>query len=51
MWRVTEKHHTPIMTGLRALAEERGWEVAVVPLVTGQRKDHRETRAYTSRRA
>ena len=25
------------MIGLRALAEEREWEVAVVPLVTGQR--------------
>ena len=37
MWKVAEKQHTPIMTGLRALADERGWEVAVVPLVAGQR--------------
>ena len=37
MWRVTEKQHTPIMIGLKALAEEREWEVAVVPLVSGQR--------------
>jgi hypothetical protein len=37
MWRVAEKQHTPIMIGLRALAEEREWEVAVVPLVAGQR--------------
>ena len=35
MWRVTEKQHTPIMIGPRALAEEREWEVAVVSL-TGQ---------------
>ena len=37
MWGVTEKQHTPIMKGLRALTEEREWEVAVVPLVAGQR--------------
>ncbi len=37
MWRVTEKQHTPIMTGLRALVEERGREVVVVTLVSGQR--------------
>ena len=37
MWKVAEKQHTPILTGLKALAEERGWEVAVVPLVAGQR--------------
>ncbi len=37
MWRVVEKLYTPIMTGLRSLTEERGWEVAVVPLVAGQR--------------
>ncbi len=37
MWRVAENQHTPIMIGLRALAAEREWEVAVVPLVTGQR--------------
>ncbi len=36
MWGVAEKQHTPIMKGLRALAEEREWEVAVVPLVAGQ---------------
>jgi hypothetical protein len=35
MWKVTENQHTPIMTGLRALAEEREWEVEVVPLVAG----------------
>ena len=32
-----EKQHTPIMIGLKALTEEREWEVAVVPLVAGQR--------------
>ncbi len=37
MWGVTEKQHTPIMTGLRALTEEREWEVSVVLLVTGKR--------------
>jgi hypothetical protein len=37
MWRVAEKQHTPIMIGLKALAEEREWEVSVVPLVAGQR--------------
>jgi hypothetical protein len=37
MWRVVNKHHVPILTGLRALAGERGWEVEVVPLVAGQR--------------
>ena len=37
MWKVAEKQHTPILTGLRALTEERGWEVEVVPLVAGQR--------------
>ena len=37
MWKVVEKQHTPILTGLRALVEERGWEVVVVPLVAGQR--------------
>ncbi len=31
------KQHTPILTGLRVLAKERGWEVEVVPLVAGQR--------------
>jgi hypothetical protein len=37
MWKVSEKQHTPILTGLRALSAERGWEVVVVPLVVGQR--------------
>ena len=33
MRRVAEQQHTPIITGLRALATDRGWEVEVVPLV------------------
>ena len=37
MWGLAEKQHTPIMIGLRALAEEREWEVTVVQLVAGQR--------------
>jgi hypothetical protein len=37
MWRVSEKQHTPILTGIRALAADREWEVEVVPLVAGQR--------------
>jgi hypothetical protein len=37
MWRVTEQQHTPILTGLRALVTDRGWEVDVVPMVVGQR--------------
>ncbi len=37
MWKVADKQHVPILTGLRALAGERGWEIEVVPLVTGQR--------------
>jgi hypothetical protein len=37
MWKVSEKQHTPVLTGLRTLSEERGWEVEVVPLVAGQR--------------
>jgi hypothetical protein len=37
MWKVSEKQHTPILTGLRALVVERGWEVKVVPLVADQR--------------
>ena len=37
MKRVAEQHHTPILTGVRALAIDRGWEVEVVPLVAGQR--------------
>ena len=27
----------PILTGLKALVEERGWEVEFVPLIAGQR--------------
>ena len=37
MWKVADKQHAPILTGLRALTGERGWEVEVVPLVAGQR--------------
>ena len=37
MWGVAEKQHTPIMIGLRALPEEREWEVVVVPLSACQR--------------
>ena len=37
MSRVTEKQQTPILTGLRALAADREWEVEVIPLVAGQR--------------
>jgi hypothetical protein len=33
---VVEKQHTPILTGLRTLETDRGWEVEVVPLVVGQ---------------
>ena len=40
--KVAEKQDTPILTGLRALAEERGWEVDVVPLVVGQRSVREE---------
>jgi hypothetical protein len=36
MRKVAEKQHTPILTGLRALAAHRDWEVEVVPLVVGQ---------------
>ena len=35
--RVSEQQYTPILTGLRALTTDRGWEVEVVPLVSGQR--------------
>jgi hypothetical protein len=35
MWEVAEKQHAPILTGLRALAVDREWEVEVVPLVVG----------------
>ena len=27
-----ENQHSPILTGLKELAEERGWEVEVVPV-------------------
>ena len=37
MKRVEEQQHTPILTGLRTLVTDRGWEVEVDPLVTGQR--------------
>ena len=37
MRKVAEQQHLPILTGLRTLATERGWEVEVVPLVAGQR--------------
>jgi hypothetical protein len=33
MWRVSEQQHTPILTDLRVIAADRGWEVEVVPLV------------------
>ena len=36
MWKVAEKQHTPILTGLRTLTTERGWELEVVPLIVGQ---------------
>jgi hypothetical protein len=31
IWKVTEKQHTPILTGLRVLTADREWEVEVVP--------------------
>ena len=34
---IAERHHTPILEGLNALTEERGWVVEVLPLVSGQR--------------
>jgi hypothetical protein len=34
---VAEQQHVPVLTGLRALAGERGWEIEVVPMVAGQR--------------
>ena len=37
MRRVAEQQYTPILTGLRSLVTDRGWEVEVVPLVAGQR--------------
>ena len=27
MWRVTDQQHTPILTGLTTLVEDRGWKV------------------------
>ncbi len=33
----TNRQHTPILEGLNALAEERGWVAEVLPLVAGQR--------------
>ena len=35
MWRVADKQHVPILTGLRALGGERGWEIEVVVRVEG----------------
>ncbi len=37
MRRVTDQQHTLILTGLRTLPADRGWEVEVDPLVAGQR--------------
>jgi hypothetical protein len=37
MWRVADKKHASILTGLRGLGGERGWKIEVVPLVAGQR--------------
>ena len=37
MRRVAEQQHVPLLAGLRALPEERGWEIEVVPMVAGQR--------------
>ena len=34
---MTEQQHTPILTVLRVLPADRGWEVEVVPLVEGKR--------------
>jgi hypothetical protein len=34
---ISERQHTPILEGLNALTEERGWVVEVLPLVAGQR--------------
>ena len=34
---IEKRQHTPILEGLNALAEERGWVVEVLPLVAGQR--------------
>jgi hypothetical protein len=35
--RVADQQHVPILTDLRDLVEERGWEIEVVPMVAGQR--------------
>ena len=37
MKEVVEKQHRSILSGLCVLTEDRGWEVEVMPLVTGQR--------------
>ena len=37
MKKVAGKQHIPILTGLKALAVDRGWEVEIVPLIAGQR--------------
>ncbi len=34
---ITERHHTPILEGLNALTEARGWVVEVLPLLSGHR--------------
>ena len=34
---IVERQHTPILEGLNALTEERGWVVEVLPLVSGHR--------------
>jgi hypothetical protein len=42
MRRAAEQQLVPILTGLRALAGERGWEIEVVPMVAGQRSVREE---------
>ncbi len=37
MRRVVDQQYTPIVTGLREVVVDRGWEVEVAPLVAGQR--------------
>ena len=39
MREVAEKQHIPILTGLKTLAVDRGWEVEVVPLVARSVKE------------
>ncbi len=34
---IAERQHTPILEGLNALTEQRGWVMEVLPLVAGQR--------------